>query len=165
VRTLVLLVLVAAPVAFGQQKAFELRGDYLGESLSSFKERHPKAYCYDVNDVTVACFDKTGSFAGHNPYDCEKDCFNDGLGAGFFKGRLTLVNYSVALNGESDVLKLLTDKYGKPNEHYNSEYLAFASWSNGNQVLRFRITKSQAVGRPEISVCLEYIQSPETGDI
>lgn len=108
--------------------AFELRGDYLGESLSSFKERHPKVYCYDVNDVTVACFDNTGSFAGHNPYDCDKDCFNSGLGADFFKGRLTFVHYSVALNGESDVLKLLTDKYGKPNEHYESEYLATASW-------------------------------------
>ena len=76
---------------------------------------------YDVNDVTVACFDKTGSFAGHNPYDCDKDCFNNGLGADFFKGRLTFVHYSVALNGESDGLKLLTDKYGKPNEHYESE--------------------------------------------
>jgi hypothetical protein len=163
-----LFALLATPVAVSQQqKTYELRGDYLGESLASFKQRHPKAYCYDVNDAAISCHDKDGSFAGHSPYGCdeEKDCYLVGLRAGFFKGRLSLVGYDVSGldSGGGDPFELLSKKYGKPRFLYDTDTLLRATWTSNGQQIRLWIVKNEP--RPGISVELEYEKDPATGDI
>jgi hypothetical protein len=169
-RTLVALLfsLLATLTAFGQQqKTFELRGDVLGETLAAFKEHHPHVQCSRYDDVTVSCSDRDGSFAGHSPYICEKEpCVLDGLSAEFYRGRLKWLYYDVQREDSGgDPFELLSKKYGKPGDHYDDGLVLNATWTSKGQRIFLQIVKDQQIGRPGISVTLEYVKDPAKGDI
>ena len=166
---LLLAALFAPATGQGQQHRFDLKGDVLGESLATFKAKHTRLHCYDTSDTVVTCKQPDASFAGHNPYiyyEHEGDCLNCGLGAEFFKGRLTFISYNVsnALGyPHESVFDLLTAKFGKPTSHSNDEGYEFAKWERKDETLSLTVTKQEP--HPQISVSLERAKSSDGKDI
>lgn len=149
-HTMKLIVALLIPVvAFAQSRRFDLKGDILGETLATFKARHPRVSCNRFSDAGVFCDDDTASFAGHRA--------SAGLQATFFRGRLTRLEYTVyvGFGGAADLLDTLTKKFGNPTALVPTPH-----WQNRTQQLSLRIIESEYA-----SIALTYMKDPESRDI
>src|ERR1700722_13287494 len=80
-----LLILVLVAVAQAQQKPFDLKGEVLGESLATFKARHPEANCGRHSETISYCEQQKGvTFAGLKHTNLKMN----GMYAGFLRDRM-----------------------------------------------------------------------------
>jgi len=111
------LVLVGAAQA--QPKPFDLKGDVLGETIATFKARHPQANCGRHSEMISYCEQQKGvSFAGLKHTSLGKN----GMYAGFFKDKLIQLSYFVD-GGYADynnVVEALAARFGKPSTERDS---------------------------------------------
>ena len=159
---LIIATLIIPAGAFAQAQEFDLKGDKLGDSLALFKMRHPEAKCNP--DANAMCFDSEAHFGGHWP---SRNPGSGGLTAHFSQGKLKSISYHVVANGGGDILKVLTEKFGKPSQE-KAELLSLPLmyWENQTQELSF-IKFSSERGIEEIFVSLKYREGrdPENKDI
>jgi hypothetical protein len=94
-------------------KQFDLNGDVLGESVATFKARHPRAECTNNSETVMMCSQQDGiSFAGFTGVPSRI-----GLFARFFQGRLNIISYQVGgFKAGNSILSVLTEKFGKPSK-------------------------------------------------
>lgn len=71
---------------------FDLKGDVLGESVATYRSRHPNAKCQSSSTPSTAlvtCKEIDASFAGHESFIDNPSCYpRDAI---FFKNRLQFI--------------------------------------------------------------------------
>ncbi len=102
---------------------FELAGDKLGESLTSFTSKHPKAQCVDSTSKRKTCYQwEDVSIFGktaHPEPKCSPEAHASpgcaqGLTAQFLEQRLVLLSYAVRGTDKSEATSAFKKKYGTP---------------------------------------------------
>ena len=104
-----IVILVLAGAAQAQPQPFDLKGDVLGESIVTFKARHPQAKCGRHSETISYCEQQKGvSFAGLKHTNLEMN----GMYAGFFKDKMTQLSYFVdgGDTGYNNVVEALAAK-------------------------------------------------------
>ncbi len=102
---------------------FELNSEGLGEALSSFQLRHPKAVCVNASKTRKDCYQWEGvsifGLTAHPGSTCSPETHSsaecaEGLTAEFVDSHLVLLIYAVGGSGKKDAAAELKKKYGAP---------------------------------------------------
>jgi len=106
-----------------ESQTFELQGDKLGESFSTFVAKHPKADCADSTETRTNCYQWTdvsifGMTAQPKPGCSVKihsspECVQ-GLGAQFVNRHLISLSYAVKGTDKSEATATLKKSFGSP---------------------------------------------------
>lgn len=102
---------------------FQLQGDKLGESLTSFVSRHPKAQCEDATKTRKNCYQWADvsifGFSAHPDLRCSATKHSlpgcvQGITAQFTDGRLHMLTYAVAGSDSVPAVATLKKEFGAP---------------------------------------------------
>ncbi|HXR32942.1 MAG TPA: hypothetical protein VN830_04505 [Verrucomicrobiae bacterium] len=102
---------------------FELQGDKLGDSLTMFVSKHPKAECMDSTKTRTSCYQWVDvsifGMTAHPDSGCSLKSYSSagcvqGLTAQFADHRLILLSYAVVGMDKTEPTSALKKTYGAP---------------------------------------------------
>jgi len=114
-----LVILVLAGAAQAQQKPFDLKGDVLGESIATFKARHPQANCGRHSDTISYCEQQRDvTFAGLKHTNLKMN----GMYAGFSEDKMVQLSYFVdgGNTAYNIVVQALAARFGEPSAEHDA---------------------------------------------
>ncbi len=127
--------------------SFELEGDSLGESLSSFVSRHPQAQCLTTAPNMTSCYQwshvSIEDMVAHPDDGCSPQKHSitgcaEGVTAQFRDDHLVLLSYAVEGMDKKAAVAKFKQKYGAPI----ADDSANTTWLSGNDMLGIAIGRA-----------------------